>query len=211
MWLARFKPEANKLIKTCQKYVKNLVGWRRWSAFDCNRTLNNRALEYEWLLVGEAWQNAGCYRLRWTSTQPRETTNTILSVSWYRNRSWNPRAMSNATSILNRINWKRNLFLPDRPSVHAKTAFSVTENGTFYKKRTIRIWKRRLYVFVWTAKTGENDTFWKRWCYNSHISVAISSQQRFSVDSETIRKRQCRQRTFYPFSRQKRRFQIYPA
>ena len=36
-----------------------------------------------------------------------------------------------ATSTLSRINLKTQLFSPDRPSVHTKTAFSVTENGTF--------------------------------------------------------------------------------
>ena len=38
-------------------------------------------------------------------------------------------------------------------------------------------------------------------CDNSRIiSVTISSEQRFSVDSETIRERLCERRTFYPFS-----------
>ena len=37
IWLARFKPEAIKLIKNLSKDVKNLARWRRLSAFDCNR------------------------------------------------------------------------------------------------------------------------------------------------------------------------------
>ena len=36
-----------------------------------------------------------------------------------------------ATSTLSRINLKTQLFWTDRPSVHTKTAFSVSEKGSF--------------------------------------------------------------------------------
>ena len=46
--------------------------------------------------------------------------------------NWNVSNQSReATSTLSRINLKTQLFYPDRPSVHTKTAFSVSENGTF--------------------------------------------------------------------------------
>ena len=73
------------------------------------------------------------------------------------------------------INLKKQHFSPERPSIHTKTAFSVTDNETLWKRSPKWIYlktpARRVSV------DGENETFWKRFRDNSHItSVAISSK-----------------------------------
>ncbi len=55
---------------------------------------------------------------------------------------------------LTRVNLKTHLFYPDRLTVHTETAFSVTENGTYFSKTLSKVGS-----VVWTAKTGENGTF----------------------------------------------------
>ena len=79
-------------------------------------------------------------------------------------------------------------FSQNRSPVHTKTAFSVPEDGTFWKLSPK--WINLKTPTKCISVDGENGTFWKRLCDNSHIiSVAISTRQRFSVGSEAIRKR----------------------
>ena len=97
---------------------------------------------------------------------------TSLTLHGYRGSGYirtKPDKFENATflwiglpSTLRRVNLKTQLFFSGRCSVHTKTAFSVTENWTFWKcSPKWIIWKRRLGVSMWTAKTG---TFLKQPC-----------------------------------------------
>ena len=56
------QPEAIKLIKTCQKDVKNLVGWLRFNALDCKNCTQVGKLIYNqiyfpWGRLGNSFQN----------------------------------------------------------------------------------------------------------------------------------------------------------
>ena len=63
-----------------------------------------------------------------------------------------------ATSTLTRINLKNaTFFCPDRPSVNTKTAFSVTENGTFRKGSPK--WTNLKTPVGCVSVDGENETF----------------------------------------------------
>ena len=88
--------------------------------------------------------------------------------------------LSKATSRLTQF------LSPDGPSVHTKTAFLVTENGTFWKRSPK--WKNLktpasciVWTWVWTAKTGENGPFGNRWRAAAVVSLSQSLLNSVSV------------------------------
>ena len=84
-----------------------------------------------------------------------------------------------------------NIFYPERPSVHTKTAFSVSENGTFWKRSPKWINLKALAKcvnIVWTAKTEffeKTDVTTAMWLCRSPFSTT----ELLIMDSETVWKR----------------------
>ena len=60
----------------------------------------------------------------------------------------------------------------DRPSVHTKTTFSVSKNGTFWKRSPK--WINLKMPAKCVSVDSESRTFWKRWCHNSHVTLSQS-------------------------------------
>ena len=75
-------------------------------------------------------------------------------------------------------------FYPDRPSVHTKTAFSVSKNGTFWKRSSK--WINLKTPAKWVSADSENGTFWKRWCHNSHVTLSPSLLNHWSKMADEL-------------------------
>ena len=60
----------------------------------------------------------------------------------------------------------------DRPSVHTKTTFSVSKNGTFWKRSPK--WINLKMPAKCVSVDSESRTFWKRWRHNSHVTLSQS-------------------------------------
>ena len=80
--------------------------------------------------------------------------------------------------------FERNSFYPDRPSVHTKTAFSVSEKGTFWKRSPK--WINLKTPAKCVSVDSENGTFWKRWRHNSHVTLSQSLLNHWSKMADEL-------------------------